>query len=229
MREDLLTGLDREVLEVTGYRAVRGMGERPALVVIDAQNKFVGRDEPILESMKTYPISIGSDACRSVRNIRILLDRAREGGIPVFYSTSGVPASELRFNSFAKKRTPHEIVTPVPADSEDIVEMLSPRPEDVVIKKCYASAFFGTPLMSYLNTLKIDTLIVTGFVTSGCVRAFVVDAASYNFNVCVVEECVADRFRFAHDMTLLDMDIKYADVIGVDKAIGYLDSFRGRP
>ena len=227
MREDLLTGLDREVLEVTGYRAVRGVGTRPALVIIDAQNKFVGLDRPILESMKTYPISIGDQACRAVENIRLVLEHARKSGIPVFYSTSGVPKSETQFNSFAKKRTPHEIVTPVPADSEEIVEALSPGPKDVVIKKCYASAFFGTPLMSYLNTLKIDTLIVTGFVTSGCVRAFVVDAASYNFNVCVVEECVSDRFQFAHDMTLLDMDIKYADVIGVEKAIEYLDSFRG--
>lgn len=225
MREELLTGLDREVLEVTGYRAVRGVGERPALVVIDAQNKFVGRDEPILESMKTYPISIGREAVRATENISKLMEHARNSGVPVFYSTSGVPASELKFNSFAKKRTPHEIVTPVPEDAEDIVEMISPRPEDVIIKKCYASAFFGTPLMSYLNTLKVDTLIVTGFVTSGCVRAFVVDAASYNFNVCVVEECVADRFQFAHEMTLLDMDIKYADVIGVERAIEYLDTF----
>ncbi len=227
MREDLLTGLDKAVLEVTGYGARRGTGNRPALVVIDAQNKFVGTDEPILESMKKYPISIGDQAVRAVKNIRALMEHARECGVPVFYSTSGVPASELKFNSFAKKRTPHEILTPVPADAENIVELISPGPEDVVIKKCYASAFFGTPLMSYLNTLKIDTLIVTGFVTSGCVRAFVVDAASYNFNVCVVEECVADRFQFAHDMTLLDMDIKYADVIGIDEAIGYLDSLEG--
>ena len=77
--------------------------------------------------------------------------------------------------------------------------------------------------MSFLNTVNCDTLIVTGFVTSGCIRAFVVDAASYNFNVVVPEDCVADRLQFAHDLHVIDMNLKYADVVLSNEVIDYLE------
>jgi len=82
--------------------------------------------------------------------------------------------------------------------------------------------------MTFLNSTHCDTIIVTGFVTSGCVRAFAVDGASYNFNVIVVEECVADRFDFAHRLSLIDMDLKYADVISLDEVVTYLDGIADR-
>lgn len=227
MKTDWLTELDEEVIRITGYGARRGYGHHPALIVIDAQKKAVGIDAPILESMKIYPISIGEKACRAVKKIKELQELARVKNIPVLYSTSGVPKSHSTFGSFTRKRIPHELITDPPKDYNEIVETLKPKQDqnEWVFHKYYASAFFGTPLISFLNTLQIDTLIVTGFVTSGCVRAFAVDAASYNFNTVVIEDCVADRFEFAHNLSLLDLNLKYADVVSSTDAKQYMDSF----
>ena len=221
---DLLSDIDKQVLKVLGYGKRRGFGKNPALVIIDAQKKFIGSDLPILEASKIYPICIGERANRAVENISPLLQVAREKHCPVFYSTSGVPANEMPFNSFARKRVVHEFSGKIPEDGDEIADMIAPRESEWVVDKRYASAFFGTPLMSFLNTLRIDTLLVTGFVTSGCIRAFVVDAASYNFNTVIAEECVADRFETLHDAALLDIHLKYADVLPTAEVLEYLKS-----
>jgi hypothetical protein len=96
----------------------------------------------------------------------------------------------------------------------------------VVLAKTASSAFFDTPLMSHLHGLGIDTLIVGGESTSGCVRASVVDAASYRFRTIVVEECVYDRHEAAHAINLFDMDQKYADVIATDAVLSYLETLQ---
>jgi nicotinamidase-related amidase len=221
---DLLSDIDKQVLKESGYGKRRGFGESPALVIIDAQKKFVGPDLPILEASKIYPICIGERANRSVENIYSLLKIARKKHCPVFYSTSGVPVNEMPFNSFAKKRLVHEFSGKIQEDRDEIADMIAPREDEWVVDKRYASAFFGTPLISFLNTLRIDTLLVTGFVTSGCIRAFAVDAASYNFNTVIAEECVADRFETLHDAALLDMHLKYADVLPAAEVLEYLGS-----
>ena len=94
----------------------------------------------------------------------------------------------------------------------------------MLLPKRHASAFFGTALASYLVDFGADTVLVTGATTGGCVRATVADAFSYNFHTIVVEECVFDRIRISHDISLFDMDAKYADVVPVDTAIDYLRS-----
>jgi maleamate amidohydrolase len=103
------------------------------------------------------------------------------------------------------------------------VREIAPRDGDIVIRKDKPSVFFGTPLMSYLHELQVDTLLVAGTTTSGCVRATVVDAFSYNFKVVVVEECVFDRGQASHKVNLFDMQAKYADVVPLEAALGYLD------
>ena len=108
MNDTLLSELDKKIIEITGYGAKRGYGNKPALMIIDAQQKFVGVDKPILESIEIYPLSIGEKACRTVERIREILEVARSKKIPIFYSTSGVPLEEMPFNSFAKKRIQHE-------------------------------------------------------------------------------------------------------------------------
>ena len=223
-QDPFISDLDRKIIEITGYGKRRGFGQKPALMVVDAQKKFVGIDSPILESIKVYPLGIGEKAWKAVRKIRVLLERGRSKKLPIFFSTSSVPVEEMAFNSFAKKRHPIETSKKMPEDSEGFPEEIRPRQGEGMIHKRYASVFFGTPLMTFLNTVHCDTLIVTGFVTSGCVRAFVVDAASYNFNVIVVEDCVADRFDFAHRLSLIDMDLKYADVVSLEEVIRYMDS-----
>ena len=95
---------------------------------------------------------------------------------------------------------------------------------DVVVSKRYASAFFGTPLATYLNDLDRDTIIVTGATTSGCVRASVSDAFSYGYKVVVVEDAVFDRGEASHAINLFDMDQKYADVLPSEKVTQYLET-----
>lgn len=224
MNFDLLSEVDKKIIEISGYGAKRGYGTKPAVIVIDAQNKFVGPDVPILDAISVYPLSIGERANRATEQIKGVLDIARNKQFPIFYSVSSVPSQEIRFNSFAKKRTPHEITGNIPEDREEIVSILKPCKNEYIIHKRYASAFFGTELMTFLNTVNCDTLIITGFITSGCVRACAVDAASYNFNVIIPEECVADRFEVCHDMSLIDLNMKYADVVPVYEVLEYLES-----
>lgn len=225
--DPFISDLDRKVIAATGYGKRRGFGQKPALMIVDAQNKFIGSDAPILESIKEYPLGIGEAAWRAVGGIRTLLERGRKKGLPVFYSTSGVSADEMPFNSFARKRKPFEGSRSSPRDPDKIPVEIEPRKGEWVLSKRYASPFFGTPLMTFLNTVGCDTILVCGFVTSGCVRAFVVDGASYNFNIAVVADCVADRFEFAHRLSLIDMELKYADVVCLKEALEYIDSLDG--
>ena len=102
------------------------------------------------------------------------------------------------------------------------VEEVAPVPGDVLLPKKHPSAFFGTPLVSHLIDLGVDTLFVTGCTTSGCVRASVADAFAYNFSVVVPEECVYDRSPTSHAVNLWDMNAKYADVMPLAEAIAKL-------
>jgi maleamate amidohydrolase len=104
----------------------------------------------------------------------------------------------------------------------EIVADISPQKHDFIILKKKPSVFFGTPLMSYLNKLDIDTVLVTGGTTSGCVRATVIDAFSYNFFVGVIEDCTFDRGEVTHAINLFDMDMKYADVMALHEVLAYL-------
>jgi nicotinamidase-related amidase len=117
---------------------------------------------------------------------------------------------------------------PVPADlppGDVIVDELTPEDDEIVITKGNKpSGFFGTPLASYLVHAGVDTAIVTGMTTSGCVRATVLDAFQNNFHVVIPHECSADRSQISHQVNLFDMHMKYADVVSLDETLGYLDS-----
>jgi len=219
-----LTERDQRVIEISGYGAKRGFGKKPALVIIDTQNKFIGVDKPIFESMKEFPLSLGQNAVKAVKNIARILKVVREENIPVIYIKSETYPHERQFNSFSKKIHNYNKsqTQSTDVDLNAIVQEIEPDNRDIIIRKIYASGFFGTPLTSFLNTLGVDTLIVTGVITSGCVRAFVIDAASYNFNVGVVSDCVADRLEYAHDLSLTDMDLRYADIVNSDEVISYV-------
>jgi nicotinamidase-related amidase len=108
----------------------------------------------------------------------------------------------------------------------EIPDMIAPREGEVVIKKTKPSAFYGTPLTSYLVGLGVDTVVVTGTTTSGCIRASVIDAFSDNFRVLIVEEGVFDRGQVSHKINLFDMQSKYADVIPLQEAKNYLRSLK---
>jgi len=221
--DDILTERDRRVLEAGAHGARRGFGRRPVVLVVDAQEHFVGVRGDVFASIAVYPTSIGDEAWAAVERIRSLIARARAGGIPVMYSKSGVRAGEESFDSFARKRRSADVTHGVPSLEIPIVAEIAPRPREIVIEKRFPSAFFGSPLVSFLHAYGADTILLAGFTTSGCVRATCVDAMSYNFHVGVIGDGCADRLSIAHKASLLDIHMKYGDVVDVDEAVQYLE------
>ncbi len=217
--EHLLTEEDRAVLAAGGFAARQGPGARPALLVVDAQYGFVGLDAPIFESVAVYPTSTGERAWRALERIARLLAAARRADTPVLYSQSGALAGEEAFDAFAAKvtsvRGPRP---PQPQPAYAIVAEVAPRSGDVVVQKRFASAFFGSPLVSFLHRLGVDSLVVCGFTTGGCVRATVVDAVSYGYPVTLVGDACADRLPISHEAALLDIDTRYGDVVATADA-----------
>ena len=223
--DDAITARDKLVLQACGYGRVRGLGKRPALVVIDMNYNWVGdRREPVLESIKRIRHSCGEEAWDAVSVVQRLMINARQKGIPVIYTTGlGVETN------YESKRRPwknyrhEEDETKAFSQRMEIVKEIAPQPSDIVIHKLKPSGFFGTPLQSVLNDYGVDTLLVTGGSTSGCVRATVIDAFSFNYFVAVVEEGTFDRIQLSHKANLLDMNIKYADVMKAEQVAAYLD------
>lgn len=226
--DEILDQQDRMMVENCGFGARRGFGSRPALAIIDAQYNFVGENKPACESLLTYPSGIGEEAWVAVEHISRLLTLARRKGIPVLYTRAYRTDQDQVIDSFRRKRKPTatQVLHGRP-EGPQIVDALAPQPGEMVIDKKYASAFFATPFEIVLRSLGIDTLIVTGFVTAGCIRATVVDAASYNYNVIVPQECVGDRVQISHKVNLLDMDLKYADVMPTDDVATWIEQWKG--
>lgn len=220
--EDVLGAEDREIIERGGYGRTRGLGMRPALVIIDCQYNHIGADKPILEQLDEWPAGAGERGWRIVQRIQPVLEAARHSGVPVVYTRYCHSEQGARFDSFAKKRGRDlsAFVDGVPGTR--IVSELAPADGDLVIDKVHASAFYGTALLSYLIGLQVDSLLVTGVSTSGCVRATAVEAASLNYNVGVLADCVTDRILVSHKASLLDLWMKYGDVLDSEAACAYL-------
>lgn len=221
--EKFLTDNDAKFLksDVRGNPRGRsiGLGISPALLVVDVQYMFTGGDKPLLEQLDRWPLGAGETGWKAIRNIKRLIDHAREANIPVIYIKSVYP-EDNKFNVFVKgaRQNDREKET----EELQIVSDIAPKPGDAVINKNWPSPLFATPLVTYLHKLGIDTLMVTGVRTSQCVRACVVDAFSHLYKVAVVEDCVFDQMEISHAVALLDMWLNYADVINCKEAIDYL-------
>ena len=210
---------DRDVHAAAGYGKPLGLGERPAVLVIDVSYRFLGRrPESILRSVALWPKSSGERGWAALPHMQALIAAARRTGVAVIYTTGqhGIPPGPQGEKSRRDGEAPRA------PDELAIVEAVAPAPADLVISKPSASAFFGTGLVAYLAQRRLDTLLVAGCTTSGCVRATVVDAAAYGLRVGVVEECVFDRFEISHNVALFDLNAKYADVITLADARRYL-------
>jgi nicotinamidase-related amidase len=205
---DWLPAADRAVYERAGWGRRVGFGEHAAVLVIDMCRYFTEAE---------YPYSCPETGVPAAHAIADLLVVARAAGLPVIYTTQGgerpyAAATAGRFpdkiisldSSFASQARPHEIVPEV-----------APRPEDVVLVKPKPSVFFGTQLESILNFFRVDTLIMTGVATSGCIRASVDHGFALNYRIILPRECIADRARMVHEANLFDMDTATADVMEV--------------
>ena len=206
--------------KAAGFGGAGSVGRRAGLLIIDVQYRTVGTQrKPYWEAIEEYPTACGEDGWRAVDRIALLLAAFRTRGLPVLYPHVAPKNLDTDGGRLAEKIPS---IMGIDAAGYRFVEEVAPVPGDVLLPKKHPSAFFGTPLVSHLIDLGVDTLFVTGCTTSGCVRASVADAFAYNFSVVVPEECVYDRGPTSHAVNLWDMNAKYADVMPLAEAIAKL-------
>jgi len=202
--DSLLSDRDREVLVRSGYDSggasnwdTRGFGDGPAVLVIDMQRFILGEDEPIVEAVEKEQVAMGDVGWMAMReHIRPFVDTAREVGLPVIHT----------------RVIPDRYADPDHPDLQ-LVDPMRAMEGETVIEKPYPSAFYGTDLLTRLIRNGIDTLVIVGNTTSGCIRATVTDAQQYGFHIVIPEECVFDRIEASHKIGLLDLWMKYAEVL----------------
>ena len=210
MSEDLAENYKR------AYSNRVGFGKKPALVLIDFAQAYFDKDCNLYAGVE--------DALASALRIR---EAAHESGIPVILTEVSYHSSGIDGGRFFEKAKPLKAFVKG-AKTAAFAQGLEPRDDEIIITKQYPSAFFGTSLSSTLTALGVDTVILTGLTTSGCVRASCVDSMSYGFTTTVVREACGDRHPDPHEANLFDMNAKYADVVSEDETVDYLHSLRGR-
>jgi maleamate amidohydrolase len=203
------------------WRRETFVGPRPALLAIDLYDLvYRGGPLPPAEINDRYPNTCGTFAHRAIAPTKNLLAAARRANIPIFFCTQETRPNNRPPGAFSTRRGGGVFG----ADAYAIYHEFKVESDDIVICKQRASIFAGTPLRSHLSLLGVQSLIVCGESTSGCVRASVVDGYSSGFHVSVVEECTYDRAELTHKVNLFDMHHKYADVMHVDEVVAHLQS-----
>jgi nicotinamidase-related amidase len=188
------------------------LGKKPAIIVVDFCYAF------------TDPESVtGADFTSEIEATKQLLTAARSHGLPVFFTSQGFEA-HCKDTAVWVQKSPALAGMQVGTRWVQIDERLEVRDDEPVIVKKGVSALFATNIVSMLTAQRVDTVIVAGATTSGCVRATVVDLLQYGFPTLVPRECVGDRAQGPHEANLFDMQAKYADVVGLDEALAYIES-----
>ncbi len=208
--DDLLTEQDHSVIHEAGYAKLgaslwdsRALGNKPALLIIDMQQMAIGRDVPILKAIQGERTAMGEIAWRALDYIIPFVSEIRRIGLPIFYSRV-IPRGRSKIDP--------EI---------QIIASLAPQSGDIIIDKPFTSVFFKTDLELQLKEQQVDTLILIGNSTSGCLRTAAVDARQRGFHPLVPIECAFDRIQASHKIALMDMWMKYAAVMTVDQAVDF--------
>jgi maleamate amidohydrolase len=202
----------REIYSRSGIGSRVGVGDRPAVLVVDLQYGFTDPSTPL-----------GGDLDEVIAATDALLAVARRNAFPVAFTAVAFHETQLERTTWLHKMPGLRSLISGTRECE-IDRRVAPIADEPVFEKQAASAFFGTSLVSYLVGAGVDTVVVTGCVTSGCVRASVVDAVSWGFRTIVPEECVGDRAPGPHAWNLFDIDSKYADVEPLEDVITALES-----
>jgi maleamate amidohydrolase len=196
---------------IEGFGGRGGFGRSPALVVIDMTLGFTDPESPL-----------ACDLDGPVSEIQKLLEAARQAEIPVVFTTVAYRESDKLTAAAFIDKVPALLTLEAGTRWAEIDPRLAPGEREPVLNKLFASGFFGTGLSSLLTAAGVDTLIITGASTSGCVRATAVDALQYGFRPVVPREAVGDRNPDAHEANLYDVDAKYGDVVRVQEVLDYL-------
>lgn len=207
-------GRDQKFYQEHGLGGQVGFGKKPAVVVIDLQ---LGFTDP------TCPL--GCDLDRVVESCRELIFSARQKRIPVFF-TACAYEDHLKDSGVWGKKVPALSWLKVGSKWVEIDPRLGKAPGDILVIKKYPSGFFGTHLQATLTSMGIDTLIVAGCTTSGCVRATAIDALQYGYHGIVPEECVGDRAEAPHLANLFDIGQKYCDVMPLREVLAWVDNYK---
>lgn len=197
---------------IEGFGGRGGFGRRPALVVIDMTLGFTDPESPLVCDLEG-PVS----------EIEKLLRAARQAEIPIAFTTVAYRESDKLTAATFIDKVPALLTLEAGTRWAEIDPRIAPEETEPVLNKLFASGFFGTGLSSLLTAAGIDTLIITGASTSGCVRATAVDALQYGFRPVVPREAVGDRDPEAHEANFYDIDAKYGDVIPVRETLDYLE------
>jgi maleamate amidohydrolase len=201
----------RKEFQEKGFGRRVGFGQHPALLAVDFITGFTDLRSPLAGDLDTQLAATNA-----------LLEPARAAGIPVIFSTVAYDA-ELQEAGIWIRKIPANGTLVEGSEWVEVDKRLNQRSNETTLVKKYASCFFGTDLAARLISRRVDTLIITGCTTSGCVRATAVDACSYGFHTIVVEEAVGDRAALPHAASLFDIDAKYGDVVGLQETVSYLE------
>jgi nicotinamidase-related amidase len=206
---------DEQFFRERGFGQRLGFGARPALIVIDLIAAF------------TNPELLGAPLEDVIESTRRILAGARRAAVPVMYTTIAYDEEDIASTGVWLRKAKGSRTLRAGTPEVEIDPRLERQPDEPVVVKRYASAFFGTDLVSRLNARQVDTVILTGCTTSGCVRATAVDAVQYGFIPAVVGDAVGDRSLAAHRQSLFDLKQKYADVVTSDETLDYLTQVAG--
>jgi len=201
---------DADIYRAQGFGHLVGIGARPALCIVDFVNGFV---DPAIFG--------GGNIAQAVAQTVALLAAARACRLPVAFSRVVYAADGGDDCAFVRK-VPALAGLTEDAPASQIVAALAPKPHELILRKTQPSAFFGTGYAERLRELGVDTVIVAGCTTSGCVRATAVDAMSHDFRTILARDCVGDRSLAAHEANLFDMEQKYADLMDAGAIIAAL-------
>lgn len=185
-----------------GFRGRLGFGDRPAVLVVDIVRAYLEPDSPLYAGVE--------DAVASAARV---VDTARDAGVPVIFTRVEFAPGGADGGVFYRK-VPALRVLDAGSPLAEFPDEPRPRTGELVVTKQYASAFFGTSLASTLTAMGVDSVVIVGLSTSGCVRASAVDALQHGFVPIVVRDAVGDRDPRPHEANLFDLDAKYADVVG---------------
>ena len=195
-----------------GFGGRAGVGRRPALVVVDVNVGFTDPASPLACDLEGPVEAIGD-----------LLAEARRAEIPVVFTTVAYGEGDRVAAAAFLEKAPALLTLAAGTRWVEIDPRIAPRPDEPVLAKLFASAFFGTALQSLLVAQGVDTVVVAGASTSGCVRATVVDALQHGFRPVVAREAVGDRDPAAHEQALRDIDGRYGDVVGLDQVTAHFE------
>lgn len=199
-----------EDYERAGFRARLGFGERPAVIVVDVCEAYLDPTSPLYAAVEDVVEAVGR-----------VVDAARLAAIPVIFTRVVYQPGGADGGIFYRK-VPSLKLFEAGSPAGEFPDRVRPRDGDVVVVKQYASAFFGTSLAATLTAKAVDTTIITGLTTSGCVRATAIDAMQSGFIPIVVRDAVGDRDERPHEANLFDLDNKYADVVDIDEVLRFL-------